>query len=297
MNTSQASASTLDTAAADAFLREALHALPVCFDHCECGDHWHAVWAGLKATGMQRTLHSQTDFLTTLLKPYTVPGGLVMIAGAADTGSLEVLHTAIADVGQRYCVIDRCEAPLQLVRQRAAELAMSLHAQHGTLETVRATQPWDMVFIHYTLSFMDRAARLQFIHHLRQDLAPRGVVVCAVRQTQPDAHSTPAEQLARWTQTSAARLRRPSPAMASCWRGCSCGCRLMRRCASNGSRACRRSSSCWTSFSPPASSCWNRTWTPGKRRQAQRGRRPRMAPPPGSTSWHSTVIEREDASS
>ena len=206
MNTSQASASTPDTAAADAYLREALHALPVCFDHCECGDHWHAVWAGLKATGMQRTLHSQTDFLTALLKPYTVPGGLVMIAGAADTGSLEVLHTAIDDAGQRYCVIDRCEAPLQLVRQRAAELAMSLHARHGTLETVRAEQPWDMVFIHYTLSFMDRAARLQFIHHLRQDLAPRGVVVCAVRQTQPDAHSTPAEQLRRWTQTSAARL-------------------------------------------------------------------------------------------
>lgn len=166
----------------DAFLREALHALPLCIEHCECPDHWHTLWAGLKATGVRRSLHDQGGFLSTLLAPHRKARGRVMIAGAADTGSLEVLHAALDDAHTRYEVIDRCEAPLRLVRERAHELGLDLCARHAQLETVRASEPWDMVFIHYTLGFMSTPARQQFMSHLRQDMASTGVVVCAVRE-------------------------------------------------------------------------------------------------------------------
>ena len=38
------------------FMQQALRALPVCIAHCGCSDHWHLLWAGLKATGMLRGL-------------------------------------------------------------------------------------------------------------------------------------------------------------------------------------------------------------------------------------------------
>ena len=165
-----------------AFLREALHALPLCIAHCECPDHWHTLWAGLKAAGVRRNLHDQGGFLSALLARYRRTMGRVMIAGAADTGSLEVLHAALDDTHTRYEVVDHCEAPLRLVRERARALGLDLRARHEQLESVRASEPWDMVFIHYTLGFMSKPARQQFLRHLRQDMASTGVVVCAVRE-------------------------------------------------------------------------------------------------------------------
>lgn len=194
----------------DIFLREALHALPLCIEHCECPDHWHTLWAGLKATGALRSLHDQGGFLSTLLAPHRKARGRVMIAGAADTGSLEVLHTALdlASEGAqtRYEVIDRCEAPLRRVRERAHELGLDLRTQHQVLETVRASEPWDMVFIHYTLGFMSKPARRQFLRHLRQDIASTGVVVCAVREHAAPGASEAADELAHSSQRMAQQL-------------------------------------------------------------------------------------------
>lgn len=196
----------LEAGRVDAFLREALHALPLCIAHCECPDHWHTLWAGLKATGARRSLHDQGGFLTALLAPHRKVRGRVMIAGAADTGSLEVLHAALDDAHTRYQVIDRCEAPLRLVRERACELGLDLRAQHELLEAVRASEPWDMVFIHYTLGFMSKRARQQFLRHLRQDLARTGVVVCAVREHAAPGTSEVADELARSLQRMAQQL-------------------------------------------------------------------------------------------
>lgn len=191
-----------------AYLREALHALPLCIEHCECPDHWHPLWAGLKAAGVRRNLHDQGGFLTALLAPYRTRVGRVMIAGAADTGSLEVLHAALDDARTRYEVIDRCEAPLRLVRERAGELGLDLVARHDQLESVRASEPWDMVFIHYTLGFMSTSARQQFLRHLRQDMAGTGVVVCAVREHAALDASEAANEFTRAMQPMAQQLTR-----------------------------------------------------------------------------------------
>lgn len=198
---------TIPVPSDEAFLREALEALPVCIQHCSCPDHWHALWAGLKATGVLRGVHGQATFLRGMLQPYLVPGGQVMIAGAADTGSLEVLHAVIADPAARFCVVDRCEAPLALVRRRAAALGLELETVYAGLDEVRARRSWDLVFIHYTLSFMDPASRRRLLEHLRQDLSGPGVVVCAVRHKQAATADDATGPAAGWIDTIGRQLR------------------------------------------------------------------------------------------
>ena len=189
-----------------AFLQEALRALPLYIQHCECPDHWHALWVGLKATGMMRGLHGQADFLATMLRPHVVRSGHVMIAGAADTAALDVLHAALGDDGTRYTVVDRCQAPLLLLRQRALELGVELDTVHTGIEDARTEMPWTLAFIHYTLAFMDAASRQRLIRHLRQDIAADGAVVCAVREKQAQALDEPARQTATSVQTIEGKL-------------------------------------------------------------------------------------------
>lgn len=173
---------------------QSLHALSVAVEHCTCADRWHLLWAANKALGLMRGMHLQQEFLRDLMARHLNPRPRVLIGGAADTGSLDVLSTVIDDPGAQYTVVDLCPAPLHLVRERGTEQGLPLHTQQVGLDQVRADPPWDLVFIHYTLSFMDAAQRQRFMHHAHADLAPGGVVVCAVREKQRPA--TPPEDLA-----------------------------------------------------------------------------------------------------
>lgn len=174
-----------------AFLREAMAALPVCIRQCGCPDHWHALWMSLKGMGLLRGIYVQRDFLRQFLAPYLPLGGQVMIAGAADTGVLDVLSDLFGKAPAHFTVVDRCEAPLDLVRQCALDKGLSVSTISASLDEARAPQPWDMVFVHYTLSFMDSEARIRMLQHLSDDLSPRGVVVCAVRYMVPHVNERP----------------------------------------------------------------------------------------------------------
>jgi Methyltransferase domain len=181
-----------------AFFQEALDALPVCISHCQCPDRWHTVWAGLKATGLLRGVHAQAPFLRETLEPHWVKGGNILIAGAADTGSLDVLNALYGDTTARYTVVDRCEAPLHLIRKHAETRHLHVRTVLADLDALETSQPWDLVFIHYTLSFMDHAARMQVFRHLRQTLAPNGVIACALRFVAVPAATDDARAADEW---------------------------------------------------------------------------------------------------
>jgi len=189
----------------EVFFQEALQALPVCIAHCQCADHWHPLWMGLKTTGLLRGVYAQAPMLRDILAPHWVKGGHVMIAGAADTGSLDVLAAMFADASCRFTVVDRCEAPLRLVRQRAAEKGLNVRTVHGDIEDVPVDDPWDLVFIHYTLSFMDAAARARFFRLLKAGLSQQGLAVCAARFQDPPVHQEGLDWQA-WTQMTRAQL-------------------------------------------------------------------------------------------
>lgn len=191
-------------------LDQSLQAMAVAVTHCTCPDRWHLLWAAIKATGLMRGMHLQQDFLRELLPRYLKPGPRVLIGGAADTGSLDVLRAAVADPRAHYSVLDLCPAPLQLVRARGAELGLSVDTLASALDQVRSGQAWDLVFVHYTLSFMDLDARLRFMRHMHADLAPGGVVVCAVREKQPP-QSPPIDRGAQQAKRAADWARQAAP--------------------------------------------------------------------------------------
>jgi SAM-dependent methyltransferase len=189
------------------FFQEALEALPVCISHCQCPDRWHTVWAGLKATGLLRGVHAQAPFLRETLRPYWVQGGNVLIAGAADTGSLDVLNALYGDTTARYTVVDHCEAPLRLISKRAETRHLQVRTVLADLDAMETAQPWDLVFIHYTLSFMDNAARMQVFRHLKQTLAPNGVIACALRFVAVPAPTDDAKAATEWLAATHNTLR------------------------------------------------------------------------------------------
>lgn len=192
------------------FLRQALDALPLCIQHCCCADHWHLLWAGLKATGVLRGLHAQRPFLIELIRRHQHGARRttqVLIAGAADAASLQLLHMAIDDRATRYHLVDRCKAPLELARRAADAGGLELLTDQGSLDAAAGGEPWDLVFIHYTLGFMDAAARQRLLARLHQGLARGGVVICAVRERQAAGEPDAAAPLERWTREADAALR------------------------------------------------------------------------------------------
>lgn len=194
------------------FLEQARQALPVVLAHCSCPDRWHLLWAANKATGLMRGMHLQQACLQGLLLRHLNPNPRVLIGGAADTGALDVLCSAIHDPGVHYRVVDLCPAPLLQLGARAAALGVPLETQQIGLDAVRAAHPWDLVFVHYTLGFMTREQRLRFLRQARADLATGGVVVCAVREKQApatlpaDLPAQQAQRAAEWARQAAARF-------------------------------------------------------------------------------------------
>lgn len=165
----------------DEFRAQSFRYLPLSIAHCECPDRWHILWMGLKATGLLRGVYQQAPLMKTMLAPYWTPGGRVLIAGAADAGSLEVLSRLFEDKQASYTVVDQCKAPLEMVKQYAAQAGLDLDARLVNLTDLPHGQTWDLVFIHYTLSFLDAPMRAGFLRRLKASLSPTGVALCAVR--------------------------------------------------------------------------------------------------------------------
>lgn len=194
----------------DEFRAQALRYLPVCVAHCQCPDRWHTLWMGLKTTGLLRGVYLQAPLLRTMLAPYWVPGGHVLIAGAADTGLLEVLSGLYGDRQARYTVVDLCKAPLEMVSEYAAEAGLNVRPALTNLVDLPSDESWDLVFIHYTLSFLDAPARAAFLRRLKAGLSPKGVALCAIRFQDPPASTKDDVDQARtqqWLESSRTQLR------------------------------------------------------------------------------------------
>lgn len=210
----------------DNFMAQALRNLPVCQRECRCADRWHVLWAGLKATGVLRGVHAQAPLLRELLAEQLAPEQRlrVLIAGAADSGSLQVLAEALAaarsHTGVQYTVADPCPAPLELVRQHAEQHGLIVQTHARPVHLLPPSEPWHLVFAHYTLGFMTVDERAHWLRRLRTEMAMSGIVVCAVRERvgeRPDvayatsATATPAtgsreQRTQAWIAPNAARL-------------------------------------------------------------------------------------------
>lgn len=182
-------------------VQEALVGLTEEFDLCTCPTHYHALWGALKAAGIHRGLYTEAPVLAQVLTPLLRSAPEVLIAGTADATSLQLLSHLCATRSVRFTVADQCPAPLRMVERQAGLRRLKVRTVLGSLAEIPApVEPWDIVFLHYTLSFMDGATRRQVLGALSKGLARQGQIVCAVKF---DAQSAPQ---GNWPQAMTERL-------------------------------------------------------------------------------------------
>ena len=163
------------------FLAESLHFLDICKSNCSCHDHWHFLWACLKAAGLRRGVYHQYELFKSVLDDRLCDGSKVFIAGAADAGSLHVLHAVAGKKQVEFTVMDRCQAPLTMALGYAQLNRICLETQLGDISQLTADARWDIILIHNTLILMDKAARIKALKAAAERLTPQGIILCNVR--------------------------------------------------------------------------------------------------------------------
>ena len=155
--------------------------LDVCKAHCRCEDHWHFLWAALKAGGLRRGVHQQQAVFQDLMQRWLPEGGQVLILGAADAGSLQVLDVARQGTPVHFTLMDRCAAPLEDARAWARSRNLPLETREADVSRTELGGPWDLILVHNTLVLMDAEARARTLSALHRALAPHGVILCNMR--------------------------------------------------------------------------------------------------------------------
>lgn len=162
------------------FHSESCHALEVCQQHCHCPDHWHFIWAGMKAAGLRRGIYLQQALFDQLLANRKQLRQQVLIAGSADAGALHVLHHALGNPGVSYHAIDRCQSPLQLLSEYAQAQDIRLTTGISDIQS-SPPGPWDIILLHNTLVFLPEPARIETLRRLSESLSPDGTILCGMR--------------------------------------------------------------------------------------------------------------------
>lgn len=163
-------------------LREALDGLAIGLRACTCAHRYHALWSVLKAAGVHRGIHAESAGLAAVLRPLLEPRAHVLIAGTADASALQLL-AACADAPSqlRFTIADRCPAPLRRAADHADAHGLAVTTRATDLACIATDDPWDLVFMHYTLSFADGATRQRVLGAIAGGLAPGGHVVCVAK--------------------------------------------------------------------------------------------------------------------
>jgi SAM-dependent methyltransferase len=146
---------------------------------CICPGRYHWLYGAMRAAGMVSSLKSEEPQLASLLAPLLRRGIRIMIGGSADPGLFCALGRISAACGADITVIDRCGAPLELIREFALERGLRCRTLHSDLMALDGREQWDLVFLHYTLNFIEPRLRGTFFAALASALAPGGVLVSA----------------------------------------------------------------------------------------------------------------------
>ena len=147
--------------------------------HCACPGRYHWLYGTMRASGVVASLKSEEPRLASILKPLLRGDMRIMIAGSADPGLFcalgRILHSPAADI----TVVDRCGAPLELIREFAEARGLRCRTLNRDLLDVDRREQWDLILSHYTLNFVAPDRRAKFFAGLASVLAPGGVLVCA----------------------------------------------------------------------------------------------------------------------
>ena len=146
---------------------------------CTCGGSYHTLWGSLRLSRITNTMIGEAGILASLVAPYVRDDARVMIGGSADPGVLCGIGRIYAPRMPILTVIDKCRAPLALIREFAAAKGLACRTLKRDLLDLTASEMWDLIVLHYTPDFVDPHLRGPLFRSVAGALAPGGILVCA----------------------------------------------------------------------------------------------------------------------
>lgn len=146
---------------------------------CACPGRYHWLYGTMRASGVVASLKSEESRLASILRPLLGDDMRIMIAGSADPGLFCALGRILRSPQADITVVDRCGAPLELIREFAQERGLRCRTLNRDLLDLDGREQWDLVLSHYTLNFVPPDRRGEFFACLASALAPGGRLVCA----------------------------------------------------------------------------------------------------------------------
>jgi hypothetical protein len=146
---------------------------------CTCEGHYHTLWGSLRAADVGDRLRREEPLLASLISPFIRDEARVMIGGSGDQGVFCTIGRIYAPSRPVITVIDRCKAPLELIREFAAAKGLACRTLNLDLLDLDGSEQWDQIVLHYTPDFVDPLIQGRFFRSLALSLAPGGTLVCA----------------------------------------------------------------------------------------------------------------------
>ena len=153
--------------------------------YCACPGRYHWLYGAMRASGVVASLKSEETRLGSLLTPRLSGRSRIMIGGSADPGLFCAVGRISGSPAADITIVDRCAAPLALIREFAQTRGLRCRTLQSDLQALDGHEQWDLVFLHYTLNFVEPRLRGQFFETLAATLAPGGVLVCAAMTGEP----------------------------------------------------------------------------------------------------------------
>ena len=162
---------------------QAARAVAIARELCTCNYPYHILWPLLRAAGIKGTLRPAEDqVLASFLVPRMANGTRILIAGSADTATLCTIGRMAGDRKPEFTVLDRCPAPLTLIREFAAERQITGRTQLADLTGYTEENRWDIVLAHYTFQFIAPDELFNVLQRLSRSLVPGGTLVCVDKE-------------------------------------------------------------------------------------------------------------------
>jgi SAM-dependent methyltransferase len=195
--------------------------------HCAHCRNFHALWPYRRLARMCSAAEFGAPIIERTIRTLLSAGGRrVLIAAAADSGLLATVARAGAGLEPDITVVDRCETPLELNRQFAAQCSFPVQTQRLDL-TKLDLQGFDIIYGNEILQHFTNDQRVDVLARMKQALRPGGHLVCVFHtggRIEGDIVSEYRSGYADWLLTELERNEIPLPDSRDMFRQCANEC-------------------------------------------------------------------------
>jgi ubiquinone/menaquinone biosynthesis C-methylase UbiE len=147
-------------------------------ERCGACQNMHVLWPMLRQSRVVSGIEGGAHDLSAAIATACAGGRKrILIAGAADTGTLCLAANASAQHGAEFTIIDICDTPLELCRRFAQRFGLRVHTLVADVHDLTFRREFDIVIAHSLLQFIPEQSRLTAYQRLADALASGGVII------------------------------------------------------------------------------------------------------------------------